>query len=107
MFGKRLFGRLIHKTLTRKFGAGHGPVTEPHVPVLYDRIGKSLMAVMFFWLFYKFKKDGLVLFGFEKPWLHEHEHVHYHPKDFEDDDDDDEEHHDEGDDEEHHEEEEE
>ena len=56
---------------------GHGH-HGPHVPEGYDLLAKFCLLNAYLWVFYKFKEDKGQLFGYYKPWLHEHEHKHYH-----------------------------
>jgi hypothetical protein len=44
------------------------------VPEGYAKLGKFCLVVTYLWVFYKLKEDKGQLFGFYKPWLHEHEH---------------------------------
>jgi hypothetical protein len=46
----------------------------PHVPEGYAKLGKFCLVITYLWVFYKLKEDKGQLFGFYKPWLHEHEH---------------------------------
>jgi len=47
-----------------------GPASRPH---LY--LAKAMGAAMWFWIFYRMKQDGAVLFGFRHPWEgHGHGH---------------------------------
>jgi hypothetical protein len=89
-FYRRIFSKLPNRDFVkRKFGAdhhghGHGSHSTEyggihlHVPQFYDNLGKGCLIVTYLWIMYRFKEDGAQLFGFYKPWLHPHEHVHYH-----------------------------
>ncbi len=73
--GKRIFHRSFLKFVVpskRSFASGHGH-HGPHVPEGYDKLGKFCLVVTYLWIFYKLKEDKGQLFGFYKPWLHEHE----------------------------------
>ncbi|KAI9291854.1 hypothetical protein K502DRAFT_368101 [Neoconidiobolus thromboides FSU 785] len=51
-----------------------GPKSRPH---LY--LAKFMGATMWFWIFYRMKQDGPVLFGLRHPWDgHGHGHGHGH-----------------------------
>jgi hypothetical protein len=70
--------KVINKQLwivLRKFGS-NGHHHEPQVPVFHDRLGKGCLVVCFLWIMYRFKEDKGQMFGFYKPWLHEHHHEH-------------------------------
>ena len=36
-------------------GGGHGH--EPHVPEFHDKLGTGIVALTFFWVFYRFKEN--------------------------------------------------
>ncbi|KAK5442596.1 hypothetical protein LTS15_011020 [Exophiala xenobiotica] len=66
-------------------GAAHGrPVWKGNHPVgqinaqrpLYRFAATGLGAAMWFFLFYRMKKDGPALLGWEHPW----EHASHHPE---------------------------
>jgi hypothetical protein len=74
--GKRLFG-----------SHGHGQPKQPYdpsnplglrAPEPHTTIGKYLLITAFLWFFYQAKENKGAIFGFYKPWLHEHEHTHFH-----------------------------
>eukprot|EP01039_Chlorochromonas_danica_P005399 gene5399-5937_t len=79
---------LVKKGLTPsvRFGSSHGGhgghgSHEPHVPEGYAKAGKTVLVICYLWVMYRFKEDGAQMFGFYKPWLHEHDHgheLHYH-----------------------------
>ena len=48
----------------------------PHIPPVHAALGKFLLVSTYFWLFYMFYNNGLVVFGVRRPWLTEHEHHH-------------------------------
>lgn len=72
--------RLTVKNLSnisrRQFASGHGHVHGPHVPEAHALVGKCLLIMTYLWVMYRLKEDKGQLFGFYKPWLHEHEHDH-------------------------------
>ena len=59
-------------------GHGHHHAHEPHVPEFYGKLGKVCLVSTYLWFFYRLKQDNGQLFGFYKPWLHEHHHEHLH-----------------------------
>ncbi|KAK4156494.1 hypothetical protein C8A00DRAFT_12567 [Chaetomidium leptoderma] len=46
--------------------AGAGPPVRP----IYRFMATGLGASMWFWIFYRAKKDGPVLLGWKHPWEH-------------------------------------
>ena len=79
MFGSRIL-RLRSSALLRAGGGhGHGAANkfhgfdQPSVDLRYKRVATVIGATMWFWLFYRFREDGGVLFGLHKPWDH---HAH-------------------------------
>ncbi|CAL9146089.1 unnamed protein product, partial [Musa hybrid cultivar] len=67
-------------------GGGHGESTTYkgftiHHPKRWHVVtGKSLSAIMWFWVLYRAKQDGPVVLGWRHPWEghgdHSHEHGH-------------------------------
>ena len=57
-------------------GHGHDDHHGPHIPPVHAALGKFLLVSAYFWLFYMFYNNGLVIFGVRRPWLTEHEHHH-------------------------------
>ncbi|KAJ2789803.1 hypothetical protein H4R21_006656 [Coemansia helicoidea] len=52
-----------------------GGYVPPKVPLMYRALSKGLGATMWFWMMYRIKEDGPVVFGFRHPWDHgEHGH---------------------------------
>eukprot|EP01041_Mallomonas_annulata_P007544 gene7544-15453_t len=104
----RLYRKAVNQVQLRLFGAAHGNNThahahndghgqhdshgdhghhdshgghghhEPHIPVLHDMVGKGMLITCFLWIFYRFKENNGKIFGFNLPWLEEHEHEHFH-----------------------------
>ena len=82
-FSKRIFTSNIRNFVHRTFGAhshdshhtsgGKFAHSEPHVPILYQRISNGLLITTYLWIFYRFKQDGALIFGFYKPWLEDHD----------------------------------
>lgn len=61
----------------RKFSAGSGHNTVPHVPEFHDRLGRGILIVTFLWIFYRAKENNGNIFGYNLPWHQAHEeHVH-------------------------------
>lgn len=52
------------------YSAKAGPVPFPKLPGKQVIIAKTLGFTMWFWIFYRIKQDGPVMFGFKKPWEH-------------------------------------
>ncbi|KAL4213057.1 hypothetical protein CU097_011588 [Rhizopus azygosporus] len=52
-------------------GSAGGLGFHPHFPGFAHRfVGKTLGAVMWFWMMYRAKEDGPVLLGWRHPWDH-------------------------------------
>ncbi|KAK4164860.1 hypothetical protein QBC43DRAFT_288400 [Cladorrhinum sp. PSN259] len=51
-------------------GGARQPLGNPPVPRLYRAAATGLGAAMWFWIFYRAKKDGPVLLGWKHPWDH-------------------------------------
>ncbi|KZZ90603.1 hypothetical protein AAP_03698 [Ascosphaera apis ARSEF 7405] len=49
---------------------GSHPIRAPQGPNVYKFAATALGASMWFWLFYRAKKDGAVLLGLKHPWDH-------------------------------------
>ena len=49
-----------------------------HVSPIHKTLGTTFGAIMWFWIFYRFKNDGKVLLGLEHPWEHHHEEEQGH-----------------------------
>jgi len=49
-------------------GHSHGGTPEIHIPKGKTRIAQCMGFVAWFWVFYRFKKDGKAVLGLEKPW---------------------------------------
>ncbi|KAK9478857.1 hypothetical protein V1514DRAFT_329957 [Lipomyces japonicus] len=58
-----------HKTYT-------GPIPVHAPPRLYRYSSIVLGASMWFWIFYRLKNDGPVLFGYRHPWEGHHGSSH-------------------------------
>ncbi|EMD32043.1 hypothetical protein CERSUDRAFT_119047 [Gelatoporia subvermispora B] len=61
--------------------AGHnGPGFHPHLPGFgHKLLSTTLGATMWFFIFYRARKDGAKLLGLKHPWEgHEHGHGHGH-----------------------------
>lgn len=50
----------------------HGAVAPPHVPAHLRWGAKILGATMWFWIFYRVKQDGPVMFGMKLPFENLH-----------------------------------
>ena len=46
----------------------------PHVNPVHQRIGVTLGAIMWFWVFYRAREDGPVVLGWRHPWDHGEAH---------------------------------
>ena len=64
----------------RSMGGGAGGkswngFTPPHVAPIHKKMGTTMMVVMWLWLFYRAKEDGMSVLGLREPW----EHGGHHP----------------------------
>lgn len=50
----------------------HAPVAVPHTDPRLKWAGKLLGATMWFYIFYRVKQDGPVMFGLKLPFEHHH-----------------------------------
>ncbi|KAK6457263.1 uncharacterized protein RJT20DRAFT_127467 [Scheffersomyces xylosifermentans] len=48
----------------------HAPVAKPHVDLKIKWASKLLGATMWFYIFYRVKEDGAVMFGQKLPFEH-------------------------------------
>lgn len=48
----------------------HAPVAKPHVDFKIKWASKALGATMWFYIFYRIKEDGPVMFGQKLPFEH-------------------------------------
>lgn len=81
-----MFSRVFRRTsisnfARRKFGGsdhGHHRPGEfnPHPDAFYTQVSKGILVIMYLWILYRFKEDRGQLFGYYKPWEHEHHHEH-------------------------------
>ncbi|CAL9080383.1 unnamed protein product, partial [Musa acuminata var. zebrina] len=88
LFGSVDRDRAIGRVGRRRMGGGggHGESTTYkgftiHHPKRWHVVtGKSLCAIMWFWVLYRAKQDGPVVLGWRHPWEghgdHSHEHGH-------------------------------
>ena len=44
--------------------------TPPHVAPIHKNMGTTMMVVMWLWLFYRAKEDGMSVLGLREPWEH-------------------------------------
>ncbi|KAK3997457.1 hypothetical protein QBC44DRAFT_364261 [Cladorrhinum sp. PSN332] len=51
-------------------GGARQPLGNPPVPRLYRAAATGLGAAMWFWIFYRAKKDAPVIMGWKHPWDH-------------------------------------
>ena len=42
--------------------------TPPHVAPIHKNMGTTMMVVMWLWLFYRAKEDGMSVLGLREPW---------------------------------------
>ncbi|EFA83141.1 hypothetical protein PPL_03931 [Heterostelium album PN500] len=54
-------------------GGHHTPF---HVPKHHRYLSVALGTTMWFWVFYRAKKDWKTTLGFQYPWDHDHGHGH-------------------------------
>ncbi|KAI9502898.1 hypothetical protein GGI25_003175 [Coemansia spiralis] len=47
-----------------------GGFVPPKAPLRYRVLSKGLGASMWFWMMYRMKEDGAVVFGLRHPWDH-------------------------------------
>ena len=50
--------------------------TPPHVAPIHKNMGTTMMVVMWLWLFYRAKEDGMSVLGLREPWEHGGGHRH-------------------------------
>ncbi|ODV59169.1 uncharacterized protein ASCRUDRAFT_77259 [Ascoidea rubescens DSM 1968] len=48
----------------------HAKIEAPKHSLSFTLISKGLGATFWFWIFYRLKEDGAVMFGFKHPWDH-------------------------------------
>lgn len=53
-------------------GGPFGGYVVPKVGLGYRVLSKTLGATMWFWMMYRIKEDGPVVFGLRHPWEHHH-----------------------------------
>ncbi|KAJ2781891.1 hypothetical protein H4R18_002597 [Coemansia javaensis] len=57
-------------------GRPFGGYVPPRAALGYRILSKGLGATMWFWMMYRIKEDGPVVFGLRHPWDHHGEHGH-------------------------------
>mmetsp|Transcript_9901 Transcript_9901/g.16225 ORF Transcript_9901/g.16225 Transcript_9901/m.16225 type:complete len:121 (+) Transcript_9901:123-485(+) len=72
---------VLGKAQRREFGAAQkiradGQLNVPHVKKIHKIGGEGMQIVMWLWIFYRAKEDGLAVLGLQHPWDAHGDHGH-------------------------------